>query len=222
VTLIAGRYRQWSERFLPSTEAGDNIYFSGDSQTEGRAWTTNLCARLRGDPTAHNQAVSGTTIASRIGADPARIDANYSASATLNMLVFWCGTNDLSIGAGAGLVAADVIALYSQYCAARKAAGFRVLVGTMMPRGNALVPATYESERVYFNTLLRAGWSTFADGLIDVAADARLGTPGANTNATYFLDEAGAWTHLTADGYAIVEMMSVQTYIAAKRRILAR
>lgn len=213
------RWLLWREPYTPATEAGDNIVFSGDSQTASDYWPPLFLAKLRGSPATANVAVGGKTILQLTADDATRVDPLFDADATTNVCICWAGTNDLSISAGDGLTAAGCYNRIAAYAVARKAAGFRVMVGTVLPRGNASDPTAYESERVALNTLLRAD-SSFADGLIDVALDARLGAPTANNNTTFFLDEGGAKVHITSGGGApIFAAVAAREYLAMKRRL---
>lgn len=99
--------------------------------------------------------------------DPAKLSAlKFSHSPAV--VVALCGTNDLANGRTAVQLRADLIA----YCAAVQAAGWKVVVGTIAPRtkdtdGITAWPAGKETERVAFNTALRAS-HVFADGFVDV------------------------------------------------------
>ena len=55
---------------------------------------------------------------------------------------------------------------------------------------------------VQYGALIRRNWHSFADGIVDVQADPRLGAPGAEHNLVYF--NSHDFTHLTDVGYAIV------------------
>ena len=56
-------------------------------------------------------------------------------------------------------------ALLVARCQARRAAGSRVAVATMLPR--ASLPFTYEAQRQTYNSLIRTNWRQFADAIID-------------------------------------------------------
>ena len=64
------------------------------------------------------------------------------------------------------------------YCEQRHAAGFRVIVLTVLPCHRT---DTFEVTRLAFNAMLRDGWSDFADDLVDLAADPRIGDTGTST-----------------------------------------
>ena len=206
------------EPYLPASEAGDNIVFSGDSQTANNYWPPEVLTALRGTPTSHNVAISGQTMANLTTIDAGTVDPLYNPSAKVNILFCWCGTNDVA----AGTSGANMITVAQGYCAARKAVGWCVLLCTMLPRGNAPSPAQYETDRATYNTAIRAQCSTFADGLIDVAADARLGVAGCNTNATFFQSDSGAWVHINPTGGAtIVATLAIQAYQTLKLRLFS-
>lgn len=202
------------EPYLPSSEAADNIVLSGDSQTANDLWPPLFRSFLRGTIAAHNVAVSGKRLQALITDDVSRVDSIYVTGA-LNVCICWAGTNDLCYEDG---TAEQLLADAETYCAARKAAGWRVFVGTVLPRGNAPDPTTYEARRVAYNAALRSDYS-FADGLIDVAADSRIGAPGANTNATFFASESGAWVHINSAGGDIVANIAAREYQKIKRAL---
>lgn len=91
-----------------------------------------------------------------------------------------------------GLSVDQTYARHVAYCQARRAAGFRVLIGTGIDRNNQLrlgLPNTYTWEDMQrLNALIRDTWRTFADGLVDFAAIPELGPAGASSNSRYFYD----------------------------------
>lgn len=110
----------------------------------------------------------------------------------------WIGTNDIAAPLGTG---AEIYALLAAYCAARRLAGWDALiVGTILPRSNAGLPEGFEARRQEFNTLLRADHS-FADALMDVAADSRIGDAGDELDTDYYNADR---VHLVTGGSAVV------------------
>ena len=79
-----------------------------------------------------------------------------------------------------------------------KAAGFKVLWGTVLPRSDA--DAGDETRRLDYNNLLRANHAALADGLVDYAADPTIGPRGAAMNAAYYPDGV----HPSTLGYGIM------------------
>lgn len=90
----------------------------------------------------------------------------------------------------------------TNYCAARKAAGWKVVILTLLPASGAGYPGTFLADRNTINVLINAnaiahGW---ADAVADIAADSRIGDDGDELDLTYYPDG----THMTSAGYAIV------------------
>lgn len=128
-----------------------------------------------------------------------RIDGCYDAARPANILVVWLGTNDINTGDSGSTAYTQLVS----YCQARQAAGWQVVVCTMLPRG-----AGNETARTTFNTSIRTDWATFADALADIAADTTIGDLGDESNATYYSDSV----HLTAAG-ATIAMGYVETAV---------
>lgn len=112
-------------------------------------------------------------------------------SGETNILCVFAGTNDINDGE----TGTDTYNELVTHCQAAQADGYLVLVFTMLPRTS--FDGTKEGYRTTYNTNVRANWATFADGICDVAADARLDDA---TDATYFSDG----THPTQAGYTVI------------------
>ena len=102
-----------------------------------------------------------------------------------NVLIVFGGTNDLG---GSRESAETAFGKLTAYCRARKAAHpWRILVVTppvaAYPR---VYPADFDAQMVQYGALVRRNWRSFADGIVDVQADPRLGAPGAEYNPVYF------------------------------------
>jgi len=125
------------------------------------------------------------------------VEALFKPGATL---VVFVGTNDLSSGR-TGEQAGKFLAAY---CQKRRAEGWRVYVATTLPRGFQQPSETtvdFEPRRQELNARVRANYADFADGLIDFAADSRIGDAGDEMDRTYFLADQ---VHLTAAGAAVL------------------
>jgi len=105
----------------------------------------------------------------------------------------WIGTNDLRTLPD---TAATVYSRITSWIQGRQAAGFRVIVLTILPCTKAGTPAGYEAERLDLNTLINAN-AAGADGIADIAADALLDDAD---DPVYFFDKL----HLTTAGYGVV------------------
>lgn len=206
---LANKYTTLDARYL-ATDASQ-VIFVGDSLTLGTGSTggetyPKQCVDILGATSwlYTNTGVSGTTVPTMttnalITADPL-IDP-YRARPH-QVCVLFGGTNDLQGGATAATTYTNI----QTFCAARRSAGFKVIVVTMLPR----TPGTYETGRQDLNTSIRTNWASFADGLADAGNDATIGQAGQYSNTTYYVDG----THCTNAGYAIVASL-VATAIAA-------
>lgn len=138
------------------------------------------------------------------------IDPYYSAADRKTMLIAWGGTNDIALG---GASAATTYARIVTYGTARKAAGWRVIILSILPRSAAGTPATFEADRQTVNAALLADFPTatahtnitsggaYADYLINIGADTTIGEAGDELNTTYYTADK---VHLKNAGYAIV------------------
>jgi len=142
----------------------------------------------------NNLAVGGSVVQDLINRRQGITNRYYDRRVTQNILTVWAGSNDLVNGDSGQTVFQKLAA----YCAACRSRGFYVLVYTILPR--TAISGSAETQRSSLNALIRAHWTSFADALVDVAADATLGAANANLNLTYYVDG----THLTAAGHTIV------------------
>jgi lysophospholipase L1-like esterase len=126
----------------------------------------------------------------------ALIDSRFAIDHQFLIDVAWEGRNDIVLnGASAATAYVNLVA----YCQARRAAGLRVVIVTLLPSTSG-VPGTYEADRQTVNGLLRANWPSFADALADPGGDATIGQPLSPNNLTYYVDGI----HMTVAGYGIV------------------
>lgn len=132
--------------------------------------------------TFNNQALSGTGVGELI-TDAATVDALLQSGQS-NILSVFIGANN----------APDTTFLTSlaSYCDARRAAGWYVLLGTLLPQ---TVQPSFNAARVTANTEIRkwtASGSTVvgkhADRVFDFAADPVMGLDATASNLTYFID----------------------------------
>jgi lysophospholipase L1-like esterase len=205
----------------------------GDSLTEGYGLSTPATqsypaqlGQLLGVPwVVVNKGAGGQTCA-QIEADASSdVDPLYHATNNAdNVLIAFAGTNDIYFNADTSDAATTTIGRVETYCGNRQAAGWRVLVGTLLPRsdfpGTSTLPADkethHEARRQAVNTSLRANWSTYADRLIDFAADTRIGDDGDEDDTTYYLADK---VHPNATGAgvlaALAQMVILNQSVAA-------
>lgn len=115
------------------------------------------------------------------------------------IVVAWGGTNDLFFGASA----ATTITRLEAYCNARRAVGWKVAVLTILPRSDTGTPGSFNADRATVNASIQANWSTYADYIVDVSADARLDD---ETDTTYFHTDL---VHLNDAGRQVVADLTV-------------
>lgn len=189
------------------------IVFHGDSLTYGvsASWGSSYpeqtIGMLGSGFRARNLGVSAQQM--RVMVSNAKNEIDPLITASTRKLCVWGGTNDLAFGGASGQ---DVYRAIVQYCVDRKAAGWRVVVIGMLPRGGEETSLGFELNRRFVNQQLRNDFTRFtsfpnirtgapyADALIDLGSDREIGHAGQERNPTYFSDQI----HLTNAGYAIV------------------
>jgi lysophospholipase L1-like esterase len=125
-------------------------------------------------------ATPGADVADMIAEAPTEIDVHLDPTADANLCVVQGGASDLKVEWS---VVGEVFEALKTYCRDRRAAGFQVAVLTLLPRSDI---ASFNARRNSFNTLVRQQWPGFADALVDVAADPRMGDDGDNLDVTYY------------------------------------
>ena len=171
---------------------GDNftkqVVFDGDSITEGygapglRNYVNNTIPALNSKARAYNLGVFGQTFAAARDDGVARVDSLYSASFSAKVLSAALGSNDFAANSSATAVR-DI---FIDYCATRRAKGFKIVAHTVLPRAD--YTGAQEAQRVGYNTWLRANYATYADALGDWAADAVLGPTSATADTSIYGD----------------------------------
>lgn len=199
--------RRFGFSALPAASA--NVVVDGNSLAAGYWGTTNwACAdgieAATGAPGPLDYSIvatSGISTPALISRAGGMVDARFRSDlpANKNVCMVWELTNDLSTGIGGAQAYANVKA----YCQARKAAGWKVVVATCLPRSNAGLVATFEADRQYVNSaiVLNAVAEGWADAVAHVGGDATIGAPGASDNTANFNDKI----HLTSAGHAIAK-----------------
>lgn len=176
-----------------------NYPYGATNPTPAQVWPAVLANTLNEPVLMPNFGIDGQTQASMNADATAQVDTLYSAGYSTNIAICAGGINDVAGGSSAATVQGRI----QTYCEARRTAGFEVIASTMFACASLTAPE--EIERIAVNTWLRANYATFADGLCDLDADARLSTTG---DTTYFLADG---VHLTAGGHAVVaELMATE------------
>lgn len=185
------------------TPRGDSlVLFDGDSLTAGylvdadESYPGIVARELPEGAVVRNVAVSGQTWADLLADAAEEVDGEYSRDRHCNIVVVWAGANDLAAGYTAEETAANV----RKYCEGRRRAGFSVVLLTLFSLQPPDVDPDYERERVAYNDQVRRDWQEYADALVDIADDIRLGDRSGPERARYFLDVV----HLDPAGYEVV------------------
>lgn len=201
VFAAAGQIRDWimNRWFRPMNRLAifdGNSLTAGSGSTGGQTYPVQTAALLGSGWDTVNVGVGGQSTAGMNTRAGQFVDAAENAWRSGEIVVGWEGTNDLFLGA----TPATSISRLTTYYSGRKAEGYRVVVMTVLPRSSVGVSGTFEADRQTINASLRANWPTYADALVDVAADPRIGDQGDETDTTYYAD----LTHLNNTGYGVV------------------
>jgi lysophospholipase L1-like esterase len=178
------------------------LVFDGDSLTQGgvggyAAYTTLVAPTETFD--SFNVGQSGYCTDGMAQDAFTRVDPHVTKQGKRSIVVIWAGTNCLTNS----MRSPDQTYSYLRsYADARRLAGFKVIVLTMISRtGTGYGGSTADSLKNSYNALLRANWRAFADEFVDFGATASaLDADGAYSNTTYFYDGI----HLKDAGYAAV------------------
>ena len=177
------------------------VIYEGDSLTVGypgsdaNSYPTVLTSTIGPTFVKTNVASSGNMIDDIISQGAAQVDAAFLALCESNICVLWAGINNLI---GTSETPEVIWGKLQTYLRARRAYGFKLVVGTVSPCSSGAQPVDFEVRRTALNALIRAGAAEY-DALADIAADANIGVFGASESATYFTDKL----HMTTAGYAI-------------------
>ena len=196
-----------AQDYLTGAQAtGPRIVAVGDSHTVGSGATAPYTSLIT-YPTWHGQSftVSNIGVGGRTVQDMSRLAYSnlnplFANESGLNIAVVWGGINDITLGD----TPENSFSYLSAFCRRLRGLGWRVVVCTLISRNG------FNTERNLFNGYVRERWPSFADALVDLAANANIGADGAYTNATYF--QAVGQTHLTDAGLTIVAGL-VQTML---------
>ena len=133
---------------------------------------------------------------------PEEVDPYFDARRQSNICVVWGGANDLT-----WTLPTDTYAQARAFWAGRRAAGFKVVVVTVIDAGSI----DY-ATRLAFNNLVKSDPSLY-DGLIDAGSTPELGAQNANLNSTYYQADH---IHLTDAGNTIVARLAALAIAALK------
>ncbi len=185
--------------FAPQLHAiGDSITYGAGVTT---AWPSLLSLTNQPSYRLTNWGIAGIGLQGLNGSEPNRVAEHCQSNSGSALALVLAGTNDFQLGGGttAGAVMNSLMGEVQTL----KQAGCRVFVGTMISRGsNDISGTSFDAQKDAYDALIlssaRAGG---ADGVIDFAADPRLGADGANAGSTYFQSDN---IHPTQAGQALL------------------
>lgn len=164
-----------------------NIVIAGDSIGRGQVTSSNNWADLSipGSYSVENMSLNGTTVRDQSTMFEEDILSNYNANDKSNWLIIQAGTNDL----GQGTSAFDLYRQVESFTNDAHAAGFKVLVATVLPRNGSVFSWTDsdENNRTTYNQLVRSN-SIGADAVADIASDSVMGQLSSTNNLTLYID----------------------------------
>ena len=202
---------------------GNSITF-GNGATSGQEYPTILGSRLTNTATTNtvtNKGVGGQTTQQMEADAVTDIDPLINVSKR-NILLAWEARNDMIQNS---LSVSDAYNNMVTYCTNRRAAGWEVIVGTILPtwtatyKGDSTVTGynLLNTEREAVNVLIRYNWASFADGIVDFALDSDFNTFHNNEQAGYVFSATrpttsanglyGDGTHCTDAGYQVISNM---------------
>lgn len=146
--------------------------------------------------TIYNMADGGLTSEDLLEKAEKQIDTLFSNHFQRNFIVVWIGSNDILVK---NMSANSVFRNIEEYCNSRREKGWEVLVCTEISAQGGGIPNN-EYTRNRLNSKIRKNWRNFADGLIDLGANDKIGALGAYQSSEYFCDSV----HLTNQGYEVV------------------
>jgi lysophospholipase L1-like esterase len=177
---------------LRSDSNSNQVVFVGDSLTAGgppplpmsHCYPWVLCQHYGSAFKPMLVAAPGQTIAqqqARVTNEIQNLDLTPFGK---NVAIVCCGSNDLGNGGTAAQAATDLGTL----CTSLRSAGFKVIVITITLRtnGSGTTNAALWTAINTLNASIRANYTTYADAMVDWAADSRLSDP---TNTTWFTDQ---------------------------------
>lgn len=222
--------------------SGSSTGIDGDGTVGGAAsvmsYPGQLQTLLGAGWTRTNFAVGGSTVMNSVNGVAydliedgyKTVDLAFDTTKVINFCLVWIGSNDLAHGSD-DATATTTYDRVSAYCKAKQLMGFRVITFTVLPRDATTIvggdEAAFNVQRALFNTSVRSGYTSWADGLVDVAADSRIGDDGDDLDTTYYDADK---VHLNDTGYAIVAglaktvvqaLTTAATSVSSSRRGLA-
>jgi hypothetical protein len=193
-----------------------NFVGTGYAKFGNTDWPSQLLGMYpSGEVTVRNDSYPGRTNQQIIAEMPRTTMSMFDPAAhSKRIALVWEITNALAtniLTESALIDAGNVPQSYTDFvtiCTTLRAQGWIVGAFTCTPRSD-LIPSSsnplFYRAYQHINTLIRRNWTSFADFVVDVAADPRIGIPGSELDPIYFI--AGN-VHMTDEGYRVVSTLA--------------
>lgn len=178
---------------------GDS-FMTGEGSQPLTKYETCLGAKIQmalGDFAPSNYGVSGQTVADMNTNRAVTAETCRLPLAKRNVCFLMGGTNDIEDGDSASTIYGRL----TTYATAMRAAGIKVVVGTIMDRTWDNNGAAKDAVRLTINSWIRSQGTDSFDGVVDFETNANLRD---STNTTYFMNDA---IHPNAGGIATMAPM---------------
>jgi lysophospholipase L1-like esterase len=181
------------------------VMFEGDSITAGQDGTPfgyTAQAAITPYPQGIITAVAGSNIGTMVSREAAD-NALLQPSPTRNILTVLIGANDLGDVGGASGFVANV----KSYCLAMRAAGWKIVVLTVLPR-------TYSGFNAWRDTVnpLIVADTSFYDAIVRLDLDPAIGCDACAANTTYYNSD-GLHPNTTGENAIAADLLPVLTGI---------
>jgi len=171
-----------------------NIFIGGlgDSRTvgygagNGQAYSLNYLNRLMslvGSGNYRNFGVAGDKVSDMSARANSTIIPLYNSNKDKNIIIVWGGTNDLATTSTSGT---DLAIAYGNVCQNLRNAGFQVIWGTEIDRGEAGLRSDFQTRRADFNSWILTNGLSRADRICNFANQPLLHNIGASANTGVF------------------------------------
>jgi len=188
---------------LPASGQDRDVACIGDSRTEGSgpgSYCSSVNMPLLGPPyVLHRMSTSAKFLSDMVPELPYELYKNIGANANKPITILDGGTNDMISESYAS--PDPFFAQFKAAAAAAHAAGTRFIHQTYF---SLCIDNNYTAESSLRNTLnqwIRTNWTTYADGISDVAANPALGADNVSCGNTTLFD--GSNVHLNYAGKAV-------------------
>jgi lysophospholipase L1-like esterase len=200
-------YAQTARTYLPQIVCDGNSLTAGVGAGAGESYPEQMLT-LYGttNMTVKDYGVGGQTTRDMIADADTEIDPQFNSERVDNILVAWEILNDWAVSTGTDSQTPTVASQLTvdrlwEYCDARKAAGWKVVILTVLPANYSVGQVLFDAQRATVNTRIREEWHLHADAMADVADDPDIGVSEAYLNPAFFDEDE---VHLNAAGYAKV------------------